>query len=237
MTTKRPLSVKPLAARQPVEWNVFNTTHFETYTSANTFGYLAGKEDPDLSVRLPGSGAPTYWDILADTNLTLRTQPMVGLAIGAKTLPLEEYLDWQKLSTAYADGYRLLFSRAMVDVLGNGSQETKEVQGQHSITTEAVILEPIFVHIVAALLGIVSAAAIALLVLSYVRERSLQFDPSTIASIMALVADNQLLLSDLANLDCCSPEDVQDTIGQKRYKLVNDGSGARYVMTQRSRTQ
>ena len=115
----------------------------------------------------------------------------------------------------------------MVDVLAIDPQQTKEVQGQRSVVTEAVLLEPVFVHIVAGLLGVVSAATIALLMLSIIRERNLQADPSTIASIMALAADNLPLLSDLACLDCSTMEDMHNFIGPRRYKLVNNGVGAR----------
>jgi hypothetical protein len=74
-------------------------------------------------------------------------------------------------------------------------------------------------------LAVVSVATIALLVLSLTRRRNLRTDPSTIASIMAIVADNHPLLSDFADLDCCTMEDVQKILGDKRYKLVNDDSG------------
>jgi hypothetical protein len=44
-----------------------------------------------------------------------------------------------------------------------------------------------------------------------------------------MVADDEPLLSDFADLDCCSLEDVQMVLGQKRYKLSNDESGTRSV--------
>jgi hypothetical protein len=70
-----------------------------------------------------------------------------------------------------------------------------------------------------------------LLVISLSRQRNLRTDPSTIASVMAMVANNQPLLSDFADLDCCTMDDVQKILGEKRYKLINDEGGTRQVVT------
>jgi hypothetical protein len=234
--TKTPLKVKALADKQPLEWNVFNTTNFESI--------MNGGSIPDVTVRsdvVPTFSLPKYGDLVARTNLTVTSMPMVGLAMGVGTRPLEDYLDWQVLSQAYADAYRLLFVRAMVDVLGSDSnsstealgrqhfESSKEVLGEKNVTSEAVSLVPVFVHIVVGFLGVVSLATVALLFLSLTRKRNLRTDPSTIASIMAIVADDELLLSDFADLDCCDMDDVQKIIGQKRYKLYNNESGTRLV--------
>ncbi|KAH7413801.1 hypothetical protein DE146DRAFT_7430 [Phaeosphaeria sp. MPI-PUGE-AT-0046c] len=219
--TKAPSSIAPIADRQSLEWNVFNTSNFESAMNS-------AANPVDVRVDgLPTRAMPKYWDLVAETDLSLTsgagapTMPMVGLAVATGTYPLEDYLDWQALSKAYADAYRLLFARAMVEVLGNDMKKSKMVTGQQQRRSEAVVLEPVFVHVVVGLLGVVSTATIALLVLSLTRERNLRTDPSTIASIMSLVADNQSLLSDFADLDCCEVEDVQQIIGQKRYKLIN----------------
>jgi hypothetical protein len=115
----------------------------------------------------------------------------------------------------------------MVDILDRDYKTSKEVAGLKQNTTEAVVLEPAFVHIVVALLLVISIATIALLFLSFTRQRLLYTDPSTLASIMPFVADNQPLLSDFAELDCCTMGDVEGVVGQKRYQLIDDGSGAR----------
>jgi hypothetical protein len=226
MLTKAPLGVTSLADRQPLEWNVFNTTNFEMILGSGRVNVVRGDS-------LPGRGLPNYWDVVARTNLTRSPalMPMVGLAIGAGTHPMEEYLDWQVLSEAFADAYRLLFVRAMVDVLKDDNNSSKEAPGQQHVTSEAVLMEPVFVHIVVGFLSLVSIATIALLILTFIRRRNLRTDPSTIASIMAMVADDEPLLADFADLDCCTLEDLQLVLGQKRYKLSNDESGTRSVKT------
>ncbi|KAH5582283.1 hypothetical protein HBI24_115040 [Parastagonospora nodorum] len=221
--TSMPLKVVNLAERQPLDWSEFNATYFESVLNSGRLEVNARSD------AMPGVTIPKYWDVVARTNLTLSSDlmSMVGLAVGTGTRPLEEYLDWQALSKAYADAYRLLFVRAMVDVLGKGDNfsSSKEVAGQRQVVSEAVLLEPVFVHIVVGFLAVVSISTIALLILTFIRQRNLRTDPSTIASIMSMVADNRALLSDFADLDCCSIEDVQKIIGNKRYKLTNNECG------------
>lgn len=225
--TRMPLRVRGLADRQPLDWSEFNTTYFESILNSGRLEINARND------ALPGATIPKYWDIVARTNLTrgVDLMSMVGLAVGAGTRPLEEYLDWQALKEAYADAYRLLFVRAMVDILGKGEDfsSSKQVIGQKQVVSEAVLLEPVFVHIVVGFLGVVSIATIALLGLTFIRQRNLRTDPSTIASIMSMVADNHALLSDFSDLDSCSMGDVQKIIGNKRYELTNDESGTKLV--------
>jgi hypothetical protein len=130
MLTKAPLTVTALADREPLEWDVFNTTNLEMIMNSGSTVKVRGDALPTMSL-------PDYRDEVARLNLTLAPSlmPMVGLAIGASTRPLGEYLDWQVLSKAYADAYRLLFVRAMVDVLNNGTEIIKEVPGQQHTTS------------------------------------------------------------------------------------------------------
>ncbi|KAH8731942.1 hypothetical protein GQ44DRAFT_735638 [Phaeosphaeriaceae sp. PMI808] len=220
-----PLKLLPLGDRQPLEWNVFNNTNFEMIMSSGSAQIFTRGNS------LPIYHLPTYWDTVLDSNLSYYStlMPMVGMAMCTGTRSLEEYLDWQTLSKGYADAYRLLFARAMVDVLGSDAKYSGEAVGQQRITTEAVILEPVFVHIVVGFLSVVSVATIALLTLSFLRKRHLRTDPSTIASIMAMVADNEPLLADFSDLDRCDMDDMHKILGQKRYKLINDQMGTSLI--------
>jgi hypothetical protein len=239
--TREPLEVVPLGEKQPLPWNTFNKTNFEYLLNSGSLG---------VEIRgniLPTGMTPRYRESIAGTNMSIVTgtsgsiPPMVGLALATPGRPMSDYLDWRALSAAYLDAYQLLFARAMVDVLNTDSHTanstlneilrqqkfTDKAIGQQQVTSEAVILEPVFVHIVVGFLFVVSVAAMALLTLSLIRKRNIRTDPSTIASVMAIVADNQMLLSDFADLDCCTEEDVEKVLAQKRYKLVNDMAGTR----------
>jgi hypothetical protein len=220
---------------------MFNKTNFEALLNVGT---------PAVELRgdiLPTGNIPNYWESVAGTNMSLRAgfsgmiQPMLGLALATTGRPMSDYLDWRTMSAAYDDAYQLLFARAMAEVLSTDShtsndtsngilrskQSTSEFLGQRQVTSEAVVLEPVFVHIVVGFLSMVSLATIALLALSLIRKRNICTDPSTIASVMAIVSDNPMLLSDFADLDCCTEEDVQKVLAHKRYKLVNDNTGTR----------
>jgi hypothetical protein len=239
--TREPLEVVPLGEKQPLPWYTFNKTNFEYLLNSGSLG---------VEIRadvLPTGMTPRYLESIAGTNMSLvagisgSIQPMVGLALATPSRPMSDYLDWRVLSAAYLDAYQLLFARAMVDVLSTDSavsnvtlsrivrrqKDTGESMGQQQITSEAVVLEPVFVHIVAGFLFVVSIATAALLTLSLIRKRNIRTDPSTIASVMAIVADNEMLLSDFTDLDCCTEEDVEKVIAQKRYKLINDAAGTR----------
>ena len=220
---QKPLNILPLEEKQLLAPDIFNTSTFEELLNAGSLGYEVRGDN------LPAKSTPSYLEPLATSNISLTsgggglTQAMVGLAVGVDNQPLEGYLDWKVLSKSYADAYRLVFARAMVDVLGNDFQTSKNVMGERQIRTEAVVLEPVFIYIVEGLLGVVSLATLALLYLSLSRKRNLRTDPSTIASVMSIVADNQSLLSDFADLDCCTVDEVQSKLGHRRFKLVHDG--------------
>ncbi|KAH7396348.1 hypothetical protein BKA66DRAFT_409716 [Pyrenochaeta sp. MPI-SDFR-AT-0127] len=224
--TKIPVSARPIGERQPLAPDTLNITFFEELLNTGTFGKRVRGDD------LPASTMPRYLEPLARMNLSLTggsgsvVHGMVGLSMSIIKQPLESYLDWQILSKSYADAYRLVFARAMAEVLNNDFEALQESIGQQQMTTEAVLLEPVFVYTVEGFLGVVSLATLALLYLSSRREWNLCTDPSTIASVMALVSDNRPLLADFAHLDCCTVSDMQNNIGKKRFKLVHEGSKA-----------
>jgi hypothetical protein len=224
--TLEPSMVRSTGDKEPLAPNLFNTSRLEQLMSSKSLG------DEVRGDLLPMKSIPDYYDSIGRTNLSLTSgpqgagmvQPMVGLALAVSNLRLEEYLDWKVLAKSYADGYRLLFSRAMRDVLDQDFQTFDNVTGQVTDITEAVVLEPVFVYIVEGFLGAISLATIALLYLSVTRTKNLRSNPSTIAAVMAMVADSEPLLADVEGLDCCTMRGIEDHLGHKRYKLVDDGA-------------
>jgi hypothetical protein len=221
------LKTEPLALKESLPWNVFNATDFEALLNSGSLGI---KVRADV---LPTANIPRYLETVATTNLSLITgnggtlPSMVGLALATGSRPMEDYLDWKNMSEAYSAAYQLLFARAMVDVLDYNVPLSIPVEGRQDITSQAVVLEPLFVHLVVGFLSMVSIATIALLLLSLIYKRNLRTDPSTIASIMAMVADNRNLLLDFADLDCCTVEDTEKSLAQRRFKLVNGDGGTK----------
>lgn len=225
--TRRPIKVTAVEEKQPLSNGLFNSTQWEGQMTGSSGIEVRGNNMPTIAV-------PDYLEYLAGTNVSLVTGPtgggivqrMVGLSLAVSNQPLEDYLDWTVLSKSYADGYRVLFARTMVDILGDDFASSENITGQQQYTIEAVVLDPVFVYVVEGLLGAVSLSTAILLYLSVTRTRNLRTDPSTIASIMSLVAENESLLFEFENLDCCTVLEVQQALGEKRFRLFNDGQHA-----------
>jgi hypothetical protein len=223
--TLAPLKIVPTGSKEPLTQGIFNQTAFEEQVGSGSSKYKVRGDT------LPGSSMPDYLEKIAATNVSFQTgskgggvvQPMVGLALAVSNRPLEDYMDWKALSKSYADAYRLLFARAMVDILGSNFETSDAIVGLEEYTTQAVVLEPVFTYIAEGLLGAISVATSVLLYLSVTRKRNLRSDPSTIASVMTLVADNDALLADFEELDCCTVKEVQEALAEKRFRLVDDG--------------
>jgi hypothetical protein len=223
--SRSPIQVTKIGEKQPLDKNIFNATHWEAQMTTGSSGYeVRGDGMPTITI-------PDYVGYIADTNVSIGTgsmansvtQPLVGLSLAVSELPLEDYLDWKVLSKSYADAYRLIFARTMVEILGNDFASTVDMAGYQQYTTEAVVLEPVFVYIVEGLLGMISLATIMLLYLSITRKRHLRSDPSTIASVMSLVADNEPLLAGFESLDCCTNPEVNKALENQRFRLRDEG--------------
>jgi hypothetical protein len=180
--TQSPISIIELDPRQPLSPELFNATAFESTVSSGTRNLRTRNNG------LPSVRSPRYLERLVNTDLTpamlaYNSDELPSIAAMAMTMTnhtLQELLDPKELAEAYRRAYRLLFVRAMVDVLRtNFSSATKSVSGLRHVETEGVILEPVFTYIVEALLGIVSVSAIALLYVSVTqrRQRKLVDDP------------------------------------------------------------
>jgi hypothetical protein len=230
VVTLKPLAVQPIGEKETLPKNLFNATWFEELING---GLIAGDVIGDA---LPTRSSPRYQETLAETNVSITTasngkelvHPMVGMAVAVGGRPLEDYLDRRVLAKSYGDAYQLMFASAMKEVLNTVAFNSSDtITGQTRASTEALLLEPVFVYIVEGLLGVVSLATGVLLYLLILRSRYLQFNPSTIAAVISLVSDDQRLISDFQDLDCCTADRVKSIISHRRYKLINDGYRSR----------
>ncbi|KAF2179852.1 hypothetical protein K469DRAFT_730476 [Zopfia rhizophila CBS 207.26] len=220
ISSRSPRDIVPLGPKRQLDPEMFNTTVFESQLNS-------GMGKRGVRGALPIKNMPSYVERLESTNMSMMSgsaaiHPMATQAVAAGNRPLADYLDPKILGESYETAYRLLFVRAMADVLDGNFSSTKQTFGQRELTSQAVILVPVFTISVQVLLGLVSISALALLYLSVTRDRKLRSDPSTIASVMSLVADNQPLLENFENLDCCTMEGIEETLQHKRFELVSD---------------
>ncbi|ORX97178.1 hypothetical protein BCR34DRAFT_607381 [Clohesyomyces aquaticus] len=212
VATKRPQNVVPLGPKRELDAEIYSTTLFESQLRSS-----ASKKA--IRGALPTTSFPSYLERLARTKMSL-----AGMAFAAGKQPAERYLDHEALGKSYEVAMRLLFLGSMVDVLDQKFSKTTEAAGQREITTQAVMLVPLFTYIVEGLLGLISFAALVLLYNSPMRASRLRSDPSTIASVMSLAADSEPLLLDFQNLDCCTTSEVGLKLRDRRFKLINDES-------------
>lgn len=224
--TKHPIGdVVPLGPKRPLSDDIFNITLFE--------GQL-NDASPMQEVRgaLPDDGFPSYAGRIAYMNITLTEagstsggwiHTMAALAIISGNKSLENYLEIDKLRLSYEAAYRLMFSRAMHEVLDQDFASTVEVEGTRRVTTQTVLLVPVFTYIAEALLGVVSLATLGLWYCSSNRSLNLRTDPSTFASVMSLTASEQSLLEYFEQLDLAPDHDMDERINSTRYSLTEHG--------------
>ncbi|CAI6297000.1 unnamed protein product [Periconia digitata] len=217
--TKQPLRISTLSPKRPLPEQMFNRTSFQQQLSSNTIEYRVRR---DFS--MPGRDLPEYGEQILDSELSalINDGGVSGLALALDKRPLRDSLDWRMLKNSYETAYQLMFSRAMVEILGPDTTKSRQTEGNERIMTEALILEPIFTYIVEGFLGAVSVFASVLLYLSINRFTALRSDPSTIASLMSLVSDNPNLLASFKDLDCSTITDLETILRDKSYRLIED---------------
>jgi hypothetical protein len=183
--TKIPTSVLELGGKRPLASGLFNTSIFEQTLSTGSRPIRTR----DNSV--PMARLPRYLERMSDLDLTPahfgvfgansnELPAMLAMALTTSGHDQADFLDPRNLADAYRAAYRLMFIRAMTDVLNTDfSSATIESMGQQQSQTEAVILEPVFTYIVEGLLALVSLAAIALLWITVMqrKKRILRGDP------------------------------------------------------------
>jgi hypothetical protein len=180
--TKIPIGVLELGEKRPLMPGLFNTTLFEQTLSTGSRP-IRTRDDS-----VPMATLPRYLERMYDMNLTpaqidsdINELPaMLAMALTTSAHDLEDFLGPENLADAYRAAYRMMFIRAMTDILKTdfSSANLKSI-GQQQTQTDAVILEPVFTYVVEGFLGLVSLAAMALLWITSIqrKKRILHGDP------------------------------------------------------------
>lgn len=204
---------------------LFNTSVFEDQIS---------NAIQQIRVRgvLPSSAWPDQRPQLAKLPITLGDsfQEMInifGLAVGAYPRDsFDDYMDPLVLTTAVQAAHRLLFARAMVDVLADGYQETESVDGLRVYNTEAVRIVMRFAYAVEAVLGLVVLMVVTLMAVTWCDNINLRTDPDSLSALMLLVKGQPTILEQFSQHD------------QSSWELLKaETSGSTYVLEQPHFTQ
>ncbi|KAK5011214.1 hypothetical protein LTR28_004838 [Elasticomyces elasticus] len=146
------ISVIPAEDARPVPREMFNSTNLDWQMNSAVQSALIRGE-------VPISRWPDQHERLSSLDISLNVNgallpTMVGMAIGADPRPLEEYLDHTLLGASYEAAYRLLFARAMTDILVSNWGHYELVPGQRQYQTQTIVVIPVFAYLVEGLLGL-----------------------------------------------------------------------------------
>ena len=220
----------PLGQQQPLANDVFNTSRLEWQMNS-------GIQQSSVRGNIPGPRWPDQTEQLSKLHISLQTNGaklpiMAGLAIGAYgSENLNDYLDPETLAASYQAAYRLLFARAMVDVLKLDLQKAASVNGSTMYQTQAVYVVPGFAYAVEGLLGVVIVLTVVLLVLIARYPMRLRADPASITAVMALVAKENRVLQPLLHQDQGSMKQIEASITGRTYALECKDESCRIVAT------
>lgn len=203
---------------------LFNITNLEVqmctaYQILNVRGDIPATQWPDQTSVL--SGYPLdYWGDVDEA-------VMVGMAIGADQRPMEEYMNASVLAQSYQAAYRLLFSRAMMDVLQPDFLNATSNDGVTTYTIQAVYMVAGFSYAVEVLLIIVAILTMLLYYLLSRQPLALLEDPSSIAAQMRLASEDDILLRTFSLLDVSDDRSLEELLAKQRFALRETQHGYR----------
>jgi hypothetical protein len=203
--------------RTPLSPGLFNTTIFQDQISN-------ARQQIGVRGSLPTFAWPDQRPQLSKLPLTISgSTPEIynifGLAVGTYPRPLGDYMDPEVLTTSFGAAYRLLFARAMVDVLAVSYQETEALNGTKSYTIEGVRVLPKFAYAVEAILGTVMLMAITLMVVTWRDALNLRSDPDSLSALMFLTKGQSGLLEQFSQHDQSSWALLKDETSGSTYEL------------------
>lgn len=190
-----------------LEWQIGSATQQNTVRSA-----IPSTKWPDQSPqlsRLPISFPSSY----------IQMTHIVGMAIGAYPMPIADYMDPKNLAASYQAVHRLLFARAMVDIMDGDFEDVDVVLGIRMYKTQAVRIVHRFAYAVESVLAIVVLMAILLMIISWNSFLNLLRDPDSMAAVMELVKGQYQILEQYAPHDQSSWTDLIDEASESTYTL------------------
>lgn len=212
----------------PLPADLFNSTLFENAMNTGVASTDSTGPPPDgytLRTDFPTQQWPDQASYLEKTAFdTANLAPMVPFAIGATQFEMDDYLNGTNLANAYQSAYRVLFARQLADVLSSSLDNSTTNRAVFAYTTQAIALEPAFTYAVESLLAVATISAIGLLFYNRQRPSHLAADPSTISSLMSLVAGDKAMLDSFLAFDRATSADLVAQFKNEDFELVKTGS-------------
>lgn len=236
--SRHPKAVRLQGVRRPLSADIFNTTVFEDVVASAVRQVQIGEES------LPGNQFPDCAGQLYDTSFdtTSGSEPITNMVVAMNKHRLQDLQDPESLAAAYESAYQLLFAGSMTEILKTDFSDTTSAgSGIREARLEAVVLEPLFTHLVTGFLAVVSVAMMISLYLCIVDQSKQIFpdDPgkqtafcyiasnariASIAGTMSVVADDPRTLSLFSDLEMTPIKAFRHKLRRRRFKLGTDAS-------------
>ncbi|KAM0699157.1 hypothetical protein Q7P36_001203 [Cladosporium allicinum] len=206
-----------LGPRTVMPSELFNTSTFEEQISnARQLAKVRGA--------LPTTDWPDQRPQLANLSITMagslpEMSNIFGLAVGAYPRNLEDYMDAETLASSFQAAYRLLFARAMVDVLAADYEDSERMNGTRVYQTEAVRVVERFAYAVEAVLGTVALMAFILMAVTWFDTVNLRTDPDSLSALMLLVKGQPSILEHFSQHDQSSWALLQSATSRSTFAL------------------
>lgn len=208
----------PIGPKQPLPADFFNTTNF---------GWLMGiTDETTIRTDYPSTIFPNQNIHMASTAINPADIPKMGAFAYALTQqPLDRYLEPEVLRSSYEAAYRLLFARAIVDILHpspSSLDDSTKSNGRRTFVIQAVVVVPAFAYTAIALLFLVLCIGCGIAQAVPQRPNLLLDDPATIGAVMDLTEHDANLIQTFARLNAANSQTMDRDLSDATFELTPD---------------
>ena len=212
------LGVETIGTASTIPSDMFNETVFEENVAAGQQPLLSRADFPER-----------YWPNQAPylSNMPLNVDPqskMAAFAVSSFQRPIDDYFDPDTLRLSYQSAYQLLFARQQVPYFNTQLNQTTQNTGRVSFQTQGIVVVPAFAYAAEAVLGATICFAVILLSLEIRSRVNLSSDPSTIAALMSLSANEPDSLQVFKDLDRVSQAKLSATLSLQSFRFRSSNS-------------
>jgi hypothetical protein len=206
-----------IGPRAMIPSELFNTSTFqEQISNARQLNEIRGP--------LPTTSWPDQRPQLANLPITMagslpEMSNIFGLAVGAYPRNFEDYMDAETLAASFQAAHRLLFARAMVDVLAADYEDSEMRNGTRVYRIEAVRVVQRFAYAVEGVLGILTLMALILMAVTWFNTVNLRTDPDSLSAVMLLVKGQPSILEHFSQHDQSSWALLQSATSRSTFAL------------------
>ena len=200
---------------------IFNTTAFEYVLST-------GVNPSGLRSNLPDTAVLEQYPRLMNYGLAWPMSNMVGFAVALSGVPIQDLVTPTALQSAFESAHQLLFTTAFSTLSISTEPESQTQQSVRPGTLQdspgAIILVRTIAVIVEVALGVVALLTSFLWYHCHMRPSNLKGDPASIADIMYLVHDGDVLCIDMKDVGSLPEASLRDSLSNQKFRVIESGN-------------